>query len=401
MSSADIPVDRTAMSTRPGYIRRFTVSDRLEHATQMISFIILAVTGLPQKWATGWFSEGVIDLFGGIESTRNIHRVAATVLMIATVFHFLKAGYYKFVENRGRAMIPGREDLNAARDHLLYNIGRRDEPPKEGRFTFAEKAEYWSLVWGTVLMIVTGYMLWNPIATASFLPGQFIPAAKAAHGGEALLAVLAIIVWHMYHVHFRSFNKSIFTGLLSREEMEHEHALELEDIDAGRAGPGATPEEIAYRRPGYLMIAGGVGCLLLAGIYYFVTFEQTAITTIEPIEQVEIFTPLPPPTEPPVTTAAPTTTLPAGDATRDGAVAGLLGPKCGACHSSANSLGGLDLSTYEAALAGGNAGPGFVPGDADASQVLVVQIAGGHPGQLSDDEIALLEDWVAAGAPEN
>ncbi len=84
-------------------------------------------------------------------------------------------------------------------------------------------------------MIITGFMMWNPIATARFLPGDFIPAAKAAHGGEALLAVLAIIVWHMYGVHIKHFNKSMFTGKISEEEMLDEHPLELADIKAGIA----------------------------------------------------------------------------------------------------------------------------------------------------------------------
>ena len=88
------------------------------------------------------------------------------------------------------------------------------EPPQEARYTFGEKVEYWSVVWGTVIMAVTGFMMWNPISTLRFLPGEAIPAAKAAHGGEAVLAVLAIIIWHFYHVHIKTFNKSMFTGKL-------------------------------------------------------------------------------------------------------------------------------------------------------------------------------------------
>ena len=61
----------------------------------------------------------------------------------------------------------------------------------------------------------------------------------------------------------------------------------------------------------------------------------------------------------------------------------------------------LDLSTYEAALAGGETGPGIVPGDPDSSQIAVTMAAGGHPGQLSDEELAALVAWIADGAPEN
>jgi cytochrome b subunit of formate dehydrogenase/cytochrome c5 len=369
---------------------------------QLGSFTVLAVTGIPQKFAPGWFAEWMIDVMGGIENTRNIHRVFATILMLAVVYHYAKAGYQKWVLRTPKAMIPGRDDLRAGAQMMRYVLGRSDERPAQGRFTFEEKLEYWSLVWGTVLMIITGFMLWNPIATAGIFPGQFIPAAKAAHGGEAILAVLAILVWHMYHVHIRSFNTSIFTGYMSREEMEHEHALELARIDAGTAGPQATPEEIARRRPGYLMIAGGVVCFFLAGIYYFVTFESTAIATIEPIESARVFVPLPPATEPSTTTRpeGTSTTLPSGGLTWDGVVAGLMSTSCGACHSSGNPIGGLDVSSYEAALVGGNSGPGIVPGDTAGSQIFSIQSSGGHPGQFDAEELALIEEWITAGATE-
>ena len=79
-------------------------------------------------------------------------------------------------------MIPGLND-SALRRAITFNLGVRKEPPHEGRFTFTEKVEYWALIWGTVIMAVTGLMMWNPIATTNLLPGQFIPAAKAAPRG--------------------------------------------------------------------------------------------------------------------------------------------------------------------------------------------------------------------------
>jgi hypothetical protein len=129
-------------------------------------------------------------------------------------------------------------------------------------------------------MIATGFMLWNPVATARFLPGQWIPAAQVVHGGEALLAILAVLVWHFYSVHLRHFNRSMFTGQLSEHEMEHEHPLELERIKAGKARPVVDTAVLARRQRVFLPVVGVVAALLLAGIYWFVTFEQTAITTV-------------------------------------------------------------------------------------------------------------------------
>jgi hypothetical protein len=160
------------------------------------------------------------------------------------------------------------------------------------RYNFEEKLEYWAFVWGTLIMVITGFMLWNPIATTKFLPGSFIPAAKAAHGGEALLAVLAIIVWHFYGVHLRKFNRSMFTGKISRDDMAHEHALELEEIETG-GRVESPPEEIARRRRIFIPVGTVITILLLAGIYWFVTLEETAISTVEAAPStVEVFQPL-------------------------------------------------------------------------------------------------------------
>ena len=138
------------------------------------------------------------------------------------------------------------------------------------------------MLWGTVIMVATGFALWNPIATARFLPGQFIPAALAAHAGEALLAVLAVIVWHGYGVHIRHFNRSMFTGEMSEEEMREHHPLELQEILEGR-GPADPPSPtLRRRRLLFLPVAGLVTLLFVVGLYRFVTFEQTAIATVAP-----------------------------------------------------------------------------------------------------------------------
>ncbi|MDH3426750.1 MAG: hypothetical protein OEM22_08805, partial [Acidimicrobiia bacterium] len=170
---------------------------------------------------------------------------------------------------------------------------------------------------------------------------------------------------------------------------------------------------------------GVLSVVLLAGVYLFVTFEETSIETIEPQEQVEAFAPvetLPPgmgttaaPT-PPTTAAAPTTTATtpattttdgttattvaaAGD-TWDGVVAAFFDPRCTACHGSAVQTSGLDLSSYDTALAGGGRGAGVVPGDAAASTIVQIMEAGDHPALLSAEEVVLLKEWIDAGAAE-
>ena len=293
---------------------RFSVSDRIEHWLLTLSFGILGITGLVQKYPSIGLSEWSVGIMGGVENVRILHRLAAVIMMLEVIYHIGVVGYRVFVRRAKLSMLPGIPDLRAAIQTLLHNLGLRKDRPQQGRYTFEEKLEYWALIWGTLVMGITGFMLWNPIATTSFLPGEFVPAAKSAHSGEALLAVLAIIVWHFYHVHLRHFNKSIFSGYLTEEEMLDEHPLDLAEIKAGvLETPGAT-KAFARRRSGFLFAYGVLTVVMLFGIYLFVTIEQTAITTVPPPEQVAVFAPLTPtplPTPLP-TSASSTAVLPAG-----------------------------------------------------------------------------------------
>jgi len=268
---------------------RFDTSQRIEHALLILSFTILSISGLPQKYPdTGW-GEGMIWLMGGIESTRLIHHSAAIVLIVGSIYHLVSVGYRLVVKRVQMSMLPGWKDVVDVVQTLGYNFGLAKEAPRMGRYTFGEKMEYWAVIWGTVIMILTGFVLWNPIATSRLLPGELIPAAKAAHGGEALLAVLSIVTWHLYNVHVKHFNKSMFSGWLSRHEMEEEHPLELAAIESS---PAKTPEPevLRRRRRLYLPVAFLFSLVMLVSVYFFVTFEATAITTV-PRQTVEVFTP--------------------------------------------------------------------------------------------------------------
>ncbi|NNC40768.1 MAG: DUF4405 domain-containing protein, partial [Acidimicrobiia bacterium] len=160
-------LDRSKLEVeKPDRILRFGKADRIEHSVQVVTFMGLGITGLVQKFFESGFSKWVIELFGGLPQIRVIHRWLATILMLAVIWHFGKAGYRTYVEKRPKAMVPSKRDWIAIKESIALLAGRRHEPVKQGRFTFAEKIEYWAFAWGTVLMIATGYMLWNPISTA-------------------------------------------------------------------------------------------------------------------------------------------------------------------------------------------------------------------------------------------
>jgi formate dehydrogenase gamma subunit len=273
---------------------RFSRMDRIEHAVLLTSFTVLVITGIPQKFTTYLWANWMIAAMGGIETVRVIHRAAAIVLMVGTIYHFLAIGYKLYVKRVELTMLPSLQDAKDAIQTLGYNVRLVKRPPHMGRYAFGEKVEYWAVIWGTVIMVLTGFMLWNPIATATFLPGQAIPAAKAAHGGEALLAMLSIITWHFYNVHIKHFNKSMFTGYISRHEMQEEHPAELDEIERGRAQRRLDPAGVQRRRRIFMPIAAIITVIMLAGLYLFVTYEQTAIATV-PRTEIEVFSPPPSP----------------------------------------------------------------------------------------------------------
>ena len=277
--------DRLGSGPEPTW-ERFSRSDRIQHALMLLSFLVLAVTGLPQKFITSnvRFVDALIDFMGGIETVRITHRVAATVLMLSTILHLIDVAYRILVRRVALSLLPRYQDVADALHAARYNLGLAPTRPRMGRFTWEEKVEYWSLLWGTVVMIGTGFMLWNPVATARVLPGEAIPAAQVVHGGEALLAVLAVLIWHFYSVHLRHFNRSMFTGRMTEHEMQEEHALELERLKAGETDPAVDSLTLCRRRRIFLPLAGILGAMLLAGVYWFVTFEQTAITTLPPVK---------------------------------------------------------------------------------------------------------------------
>ncbi len=378
---------------------RFKTSRRIEHVVLIVSFTTLALTGLVQKYPNNDFSLAVVSLLGGIPSIRIIHRIAAVLFMLEAVYHFILMAYGLYVHRQKPTMAPGVKDVIDGIQSAAYNLGLRKEAPKMGRYNFAEKAEYWALIWGLFAMSLTGLMLWNPIFTSNFLPGQFIPAAKVMHGLEAVLAVLAIILWHFYNVHVKFWNWSMIRGTLTREQMEEEHALELEEMEKGEAVPDLDANVTSRRKKIFYPIAAIATIVLVAVIVVLVTFEETAITTVPPLpEQGEIFvpqTPTPMPTKAPTATPRPQVELPTGPLTYTTGIGAIFTDRCGSCHG---ALGGLSVETYDDLMKGGTTGPVIIAGDADASLVITKLADGKHPGNFEPAELEKIIEWINAGA---
>lgn len=212
------------------YLQRFTPWQRIEHAAGMILFLVLVFTGLPQEFFLQHWARWSILVMGGIERVRWIHR-SAGIAFAALVFAHLTGVLIQVGTRRVKAsLVPTRKDFLDAMAMMRYYLRLSDEPPRFDRFDYRQKFEYWGLVIGSLIMIVTGFILFFPVQTTQILPGQVIPAALLMHGREALLAFLIVITWHLYNAHLSPesfpFDSSIFTGKTTRERMEKEHPLE-------------------------------------------------------------------------------------------------------------------------------------------------------------------------------
>lgn len=229
---------------------RMTAHERVQHGLLVLSFTLLVITGFMLRFPEAWWVEAIRGLSTHAFEWRGwLHRGAGVVMIAAGLWHF----GYLFLTVPGRVLLwdllPRWRDFTDPWKVLRYNLGLAPTKPAFGRFSYIEKTEYWAMVWGTLLMGVTGVVLWFENTSIGLFTKLGYDVSHTVHFYEAILATLAIIVWHFYFVIFNPdiypMNLAWLTGRMSELEMLEEHPAELarlkQQASAATAPDSATP----------------------------------------------------------------------------------------------------------------------------------------------------------------
>jgi formate dehydrogenase subunit gamma len=241
---------------------RFTLRTRVEHAAVMVLFVVLALTGFPQKFFPAAGTETLVTAMGGIDVVRWAHRAAGALFAVLLGVHLVGAAWPTLRRRAPLSLVPAWQDFRDAAAMLRYQLGTAERPPAFDRFDYRQKFEYWGLLLGGSVMVGTGVVLLFPLLAATFVGGQLVPVAKVAHSNEGLMAFLVVLTWHIFNAHLspEAFpgDTTIFTGRIERERLRHEHALEYARLEEGR-----SPDPLEGRPLWTLALAPVRGALLV------------------------------------------------------------------------------------------------------------------------------------------
>jgi len=225
---------------------RFTFGQQMQHWILLLAGASLALTGLAQKYSDTAWASFVLKLLGGLETTQVIHHFFALCLIVLALYHALNSVYTRFVHNQPWKLALGRQDLHDAAQVVKYDLGVAQNRPRFGRYTIGEKIVYWITLLSVAILIGTGLIMLFPTLTTEVVSGAVIPVARAIHGGQALVAVIFIVIVHLYLTVVRARNTSIFTGQMSDSQMRRDHPLEYEGVIASLP-PAAGETKVADR----------------------------------------------------------------------------------------------------------------------------------------------------------
>lgn len=230
--------------TETRFYLRWTPAERVQHWVLVISFALLVITGFALKFPESWWAWPFLQT-GKYDLRGLLHRLAATIYLILALYHLGYLALTRRGRAQFRALLLRWQDLRDLRRQFRYNLGRERHAPQYGHYAYWEKIEYWALIWGTVIMALTGVLLWFENISLRLFPLWVLDVATVIHYYEAILATLSILVWHFYFVIFNPetypMNRSMLDGVVPERLMREEHARELEMLR--QRSDSATEEE--------------------------------------------------------------------------------------------------------------------------------------------------------------
>ncbi len=285
-SLIDVAKNGRPKSLVPGDVAyvRFRPFHRVAHTVMVMSFLGLALTGLPLKYSQCEWAKTLADVLGGFESTAVMHRIfgavniGCVVVYLFRMFGRLLIGPANGAPRRSLvfgpdSLVPTRRDLKDFLKMLRWFFGRGPKPTFE-RWAYWEKVDFWGACADIVIIGLTGLILWFPNLFCAYLPGKVLNIAKVIHSTQALLATGFVFAIHFFSTHLRPekfpMDMSVLTGLVSQEELREERPEYLDRMQ--RSGNLEELKTTVPPRDVFLfMILGGsvallLGLGLLAGI---------------------------------------------------------------------------------------------------------------------------------------
>ena len=206
-------------------VERMNLNFRIAHWLTMVSFPVLVVTGFALKFPEAWWARPMLVWETHFALRGLVHRVAAVVLLSSLAYHILHLALVRHDRAIMRHMAPRLRDVQDLGDMFLYNLGLSKAPPTFGKFSYVEKIEYIAFLWGTAVMAASGFLLWFNSLVLRHFPKWVLDAATALHFYEAILATLAILIWHLYTVIFDPdvypMDRAWLTGKTSADHLRH------------------------------------------------------------------------------------------------------------------------------------------------------------------------------------
>lgn len=214
---------------------RFNLVERIQHIILFITLIVLLITGLSLAFYDSWLGRFMISIEGGLEGRGKIHIIFSLILIALCIFH----AFYITFSDKGHREISyikyRKKDLKDLVLSFKYNFGISKQKPKFGRYNLAQKFQYWAVVFGCIVMIITGIILLLKVwGIGMIVPKWLWDITNLVHSYEGMLIFLVLFVWHIYDVHLSPgefpMNSSWLTGKITKSKLEEEHPEEYEEI---------------------------------------------------------------------------------------------------------------------------------------------------------------------------